>query len=174
MRRSFVLIVLGLVIVAAVVAGAVTWLSGRNSNGNVNTPPVGTNTNSTDVSTPPVVKGDITVKRSATYRDITFTVDTALRTEAFKRTQAPDGSQFLVLFLEPFATDPSDDPLPWASREIKLKTGNADPAGPTEVSLPSKADVAGGYLWFTVPDGSGSYALVFGTGSTAQTLDLGI
>lgn len=147
-------------------------VSPRSDNSNANATVIAGNANSSTVATPPITKGDIAVNASVTYRDLQMTVATALKAEAFRRQQAPSESVFIILFLKPFNTTPATDPLEWSSREIRLKSGLTLVA-PTEVSVPSRSDVAGGYLWFTVPKDAKNFSLVFGAGTAVQTLPLG-
>lgn len=171
-RLTLVLVIL---IVLAIAAGVFSYVRGKRtaeSNANTNAPVVG-NANATIVETPVVTKGDITVNASITYRDLQMTIETALKTTEFHRKKAPDRSTYVVLFLEPFSTKPLVDPLQWSSREIRLQYGSGTVLSPTEVSVPSREAVSGGYLWFTAPSDAKNFTLLFGAGESAENLALG-
>ncbi len=172
--RTGILILVTLGVLAIAIGGYLYFRGASPSPdiSNVNSTVIAGNANGSAVATPPITKGDIAVNASVTYRDLQMTVETALKAEAFRRKQAPPESVFIVLFLKPFSTTPATDPLEWSSREIRLKSG-ATLVAPTEVSLPSRSDVAGGYLWFTVPNDTKNFSLVFGSGTVAQALSLG-
>ena len=173
-RRQFIL---GTFAVALVAAAVGVWLFQRQPSdreNNSNALVVGEDVTSATVSTAPIVTGDIPVNQSISYRGVQFDIETALKAAAFRRSQAPNGSQHVVLFLKPFSQAPAEDPLQWAAHDIRLSS-SSDPAHiPTEVSIPTSINVSGGYLWFTVPTEARDFALVFGSGPTAQRLNLAI
>jgi len=160
--RILVTIVVILIATAAIWLGVVLWPE-EQAPATV-APPVDTNA---PVSTPPVTKGDIPVGQSVTYRETMFTVETALRASTFRRTQVAEGSEFMVLFFKPFTTDPPSSPSSWAGEEITIRPTGGQSILPTEVSMPNRANVGGGYLWFTVPAGSNEFDLIFGRSADA-------
>lgn len=172
MRRTLILAAA----VALIILGVLGWMFMQNReanrNQNTNTPVEARNANTTTVSTPPVVKGDLTVDQTVAYRDLTFRVDTALKDTKFHRTQAPTGMTYVVLFLKPFGSVPSDNPLAWATQDIRLLTGKKSIV-PTELNLPMSAEATGGYLWFTVSESDQDFSLSFGTGTAAKKIELG-
>ncbi|MBI5405225.1 MAG: hypothetical protein HY976_03280 [Candidatus Kerfeldbacteria bacterium] len=175
MQRSTIIIIFVLVAVGAAVGGYVLYRDNLSKETpNVNLPVVAGNTNDSSVSTPPIVKGDIDVNQSTTYREVTFAIDTALKADAYRRTKAPAGSTFLVLFLKPFVAMPSGDPISWVSSDVRLAADGGATYRPLEISLPASAGVSGGYLWFQVPIDAKGFKLEFGTGGTKQVLDLDI
>lgn len=175
MQRSTIIALFVLVALGAIVGGYVLYRNNQpNKTGNANLPVVAGNTNDSTISTAPVVKGDIDVNQSATYRDVSFAVETALKTNAYRRTKAPEGSTFLVLFLKPFTAMPTSDPISWVSSDVRLAAAGGTTYALYEASLPASAGVSGGYLWFQIPTDAKNFNLEFGAGGTKQVLDLGI
>lgn len=175
MKRIVVLIAAGVIVSAVVFGGYLLIRQAQNKNpANTNSTVVTGNTNETSVSTAPVAKGDLTVNKSLNYRGVDFSIDTALKTSTFHRLKAADGSTYIVLFLKPFSQTLPDDPLQWSSQDIRLVALSGNTYAPTEVSIPTLADVTGGYFWFTVPSDQKYFSLIFGAGAARQQLDLGI
>ncbi len=147
--------------------------SSKNDNTNAaNTNAVFTNT-TTPAATPVVLQGDITVDRSVTYKGLTFAVDTGLRAQSFRREQAAEGSEFIVLFLKPFATDPPADMSTWSQSDIHLTTAAGVRVKPKAVELPKKAGIGGGNLVFLVPTGAAGLELRFGPANAEVSTELG-
>lgn len=173
--RNIIVIVVIILAAGALAYGG--WLYFQNqtttSSDEDTTPVVTENTNSATVSTTPITAGDIAVDKSFTAHDTLFTVETALQTDAFRRKQAGDGMTFVVLFLKSFDQAPLSDPLSWAGSEMRLTYGAAPSVVPTEISIPNRAGVSGGYLWFTVPDNARDFALVIGSGTAPTNIALG-
>lgn len=125
------------------------------------------------VPTPVVLKGDILVNKEVNYRGVTLSIDTALKTKEFHRRRAASGTEFVVMFLEPFATDPTTNPVGWAARDVRLQDQGSLNVAPREVSIPNRAGVEGGYLSFNVPEGSEHFLLSVGSGASTTSIELG-
>ncbi|MBI4092996.1 MAG: hypothetical protein HY420_03685 [Candidatus Kerfeldbacteria bacterium] len=169
----FISIVTVLAILVYVGYWYLTKKSRPPTNRQTNTTVIGNTTNTTTIQTPVIIKGDILVDKSVAYRDTILAIDTALKTDAFRRTKAPAGKEFVILFLKPFTVNPPIHPIAWAGREIRLDSTGGEPVGPREVSVPDQAEVAGGYLWFEVPANEQGFFLLLGIGQAVQTLRLG-
>ncbi|MBI4426668.1 MAG: hypothetical protein HY567_03760 [Candidatus Kerfeldbacteria bacterium] len=170
--RIFKIVIL-VTIVVVVAFAAVAWFRWRGTPSTTNRTPIVTagvgNTNT--VQTPPITSGDIPLDVSVSYRDVTFGLDSALRTETFRRKKADDGQEFVVIFLKPFSSNPPADIATWVSADIQLTASGVNQR-PVEVGLPKLANQAGGFLSFQVPVGTKGMTLAFGSGASATTVKL--
>jgi hypothetical protein len=162
-------------IVAVVTFAAVAWFSWRGAPANTNVAPVVVNSSgdTNTVQTPPITAGDIPLDASVSYRGLTFILDSALRTNAFRRTQSDDGQQFVVVFFKPFTIDPPTDAVSWVSQDVVLTTSGGLRQRPVEVGLPKLANQSGGFISYQVPVNATGAVLVFGSGADAATVSLG-
>lgn len=172
MRIFKLLIIIAVVAVAAF--SAVAWLTWRSAPSSTNTPPLVVNSsNSNTVQTPPITTGDIPLDASISYRGVTFVLDSALRTDAFRRSRADDGQQFVVVFFKPFTADVPADLAGWVSQEVVLSVRGRQSQRPIEVGLPKLANQAGGFVSYQVPDDATGATLVFGPDPGALSANLG-
>jgi hypothetical protein len=172
MSKNLILTVIIVAVVALAVVLGVWYLPKQDANENANAN-ANANVNRAQVSLPPDA-GDIPVDKSTTYRDTSFKVTTASKTDEFHTKTAATGEQYVILFLAPTGSGSPAAIFDWISADARLLTGGREIA-PSEVKLVSTDAAAGdsGYLWFTAKDGDKDFTLQFGTGDAKKTIALG-
>lgn len=175
-KRLFIILIVATVVLTAVYvvivrSGTKNDNAGNQSNSASNrASDGGSNANSSLAAT----TGDIVINKATTYRSVSFDVESARLASEYRGVKAPEGTQFVVLYLKPFADAPSEDPLAWAGSDIRLAGAGGLNALAYEISLPSAAGQQGGYLVFEVPAEQKSFTLTFGSGKTAATIDISL
>ncbi len=174
-KRTFIVLIIATVVLTAVYVGISTYTAAPNDNS------AASDTNSTQPSTNggtdanidvAPTKGDIAINKSTEYRSMVFDVETARVASAYRNEQAPDGKQFIVLYLKPLREAPKEDPAEWAGSDIRLTGQSGLDEQAYEMSLPGSAGQQGGYLVFRIPTDQKTFTLTFGSGSNAPKIDI--
>lgn len=181
MKNTSILLIVVLLII--VILGGLLYLLYYNQEEAVNTnvTEVSLNVNDTIEATltednwAPAETGDISASGSVTFRDTTFTITSAARKDAFRGGTAEDGKDFLVLYLREIPIAQHDAVLGWATAELHLTDSSGASYAMERMKIISEySDPAEtGFFQFTVPEDASGFALQFGSGDEATTLDLG-
>jgi hypothetical protein len=172
MKRRILSVIIVVVILAGVGVG--WWFMKKNdtANGNSNS-----NTNATaNLDNANRSYGALVVERETSYRDIPFALTTASVEKDYLGQSAEDGKRFLIVYYKPVENaEKASSIADWAQTEITLKAAN-DRSYPVR-EVKSVSTTAGsydeGYFWFQVDEDAEDFSLQFGSGDSAQTLDLG-
>ena len=177
MKRIFLPLII-LAVVALVVVTAIVYLN--KSGGTTKTNTAATTNTDTAVANTNVrtivnrsEEGDQAVNKSITYRDLSFEVITAATLDAFHSQTAPDGKEYVVLFVKPLGTDAASVST-WLLNEASLQTAAGTTYSVKEGEMAGPASPQdSGYLWFVVDDGASQFSLVFKGDESEAKIDLG-
>ncbi len=172
MKSRTITFALVLAIILLAVAGVLWWKMRDEA------PSSNTNTNSVTVANANRSFGALVVERETTYQDTPLAFTTASVGSEFYGISAGEGKQFVTLFLKPFAdVDSASEFANVASRDLRLlaSENRSYPVYETKVVTPEQgASYDEGYLLFLVDENASDFSLQFGSGESAETLDLGI